>query len=199
MKKNIFLKISDLFNSLSNRFKTNDKSPDSYLDDFVNALQNDEPEKAHKAYDQHIMNADLDYSVFRATNLGNLNEFLAVAAEVSNDKKTKWLFYKKSFDVVVSKENEELFRYLFKNNHIPNPDTLLHTLSNKNAYKIALVVLYDLNFKVTEKMKKLLTCDNDGKTHTKMLALIEKRDLYLELGKNINNNQPNSKAKINKV
>jgi hypothetical protein len=48
-------------------------------------------------------------------------------------------------------------------------------------------------------MKKMLTCDGDGKTHTQMLALIEKRELYFELGENLNSNQPKAKSKINKI
>jgi hypothetical protein len=105
--------------------------------------------------------------------------------------------------MAVSQDNEEVFKHILDNNHLTlndvNQNTLLQTLSNKSAYKIASLVLYDLNFEVTEKMKKMLTCDSDGKKHTQMLALIEKRDLYFELGENLNDNQPKEKSRINKI
>jgi hypothetical protein len=196
-------KISDFFKNFFKRFKTNDKPTDPNLNDLVNALKNYDPKKAHKAYDQYVMNAVLDHSVLRAITQRDLNDFLSVVAKVPNDKKSRFLFYKKSFDMAVSQDNEEIFKHILDNNHLTlndvNPNTLLHTLSNKNAYKIALLILYDLNFEVTEKMKKMLTCDNDGKQHTKMLALIEKRDLYFELGENLNSNQPKEKSRINKI
>lgn len=197
---NIFSKISESFKSL---FKGKDKSADSDLDNMIHALKNDDPERAIKAYDQHVMNTALANSASRAISQGDLNDFLSVAAKVSNDKKSRFLFYKRSFDVALSRDNEEIFKHILDNNHLTlndiNPDTLLHTLSEKNAYKIASIVLYDLNFQVTEKMKKILTCDNDGKNHTQMLALIEKRDLFLELGKNLSDNKPKEKSRINKI
>jgi hypothetical protein len=199
MKNNIFLKISDFFK----KFKIKDKPTDPNLNDLVNALKNYDPKKAHKAYDQYVMNAVLDHSVLRAITQRDLNDFLSVVAKVPNDKKSRFLFYKKSFDMAVSQDNEEVFKHILDNNHLTlndvNQNTLLQTLSNKSAYKIASLVLYDLNFEVTEKMKKMLTCDSDGKKHTQMLALIEKRDLYFELGENLNDNQPKEKSRINKI
>jgi hypothetical protein len=62
MKNNIFLKISDFFK----KFKIKDKPTDPNLNDLVNALKNYDPKKAHKAYDQYVMNAVLDHSVLRA-------------------------------------------------------------------------------------------------------------------------------------
>jgi hypothetical protein len=200
MKNKIFLKISDLFKSF---FKGKDKPTDPNLNDLVNALKNYDPKKAHKAYDQYVMNAVLDHSVLRAITQRDLNDFLSVVAKVPNDKKSRFLFYKKSFDMAVNADNEEIFKHILDNNHLTlndvNPDIFLHTLSDKSAYKIASVVLYDLNFTVTKKMKKMLTCDSDGKKHTQMLALIEKRDLYFELGENLEDHQPKAKSKINKI
>jgi predicted RNA-binding protein associated with RNAse of E/G family len=193
-------KITNFFKNL---FKIKDKPTRSDLGDMLHALQNNDADKANKAYDQYVMNATLNYSAVKAISQGDLNDFLLVVAKVPNDKQSRFLFYKKSFDIVVSEDNEEIFKHILDNNHLTlndvNPDTLLHTLSNKNAYKIASIVLYDLNFTVTEKMKKMLTCDGDGKTHTQMLALIEKRELYFDLGENLNSNQPKAKSKINKI
>jgi predicted RNA-binding protein associated with RNAse of E/G family len=186
-----------------NLFKIKDKSTRSDLGDMLHALQNNDADKANKAYDQYVINATLNYSAVKAISQGDLNYFLSLHEKVPNDKKSRFLFYKKSFDIAVSQDNEEIFKHILDNNHLTlndiNPDTLLHTLSTKNAYEIASVVLYGLNFTVTEKMKKMLTCDSDGKTHTQMLALIEKRDLYLELGENLKDNQPKEKFKINKI
>jgi hypothetical protein len=195
MKNNIFLKISESFKSF---FKIKDKSNNSYLDDLVNALENSDGDKLNKAYERHIKETELDYLALKFNQVAP-NEFLSEIEKVPTDKKSRLYFYKRSFDMAVNLENEEVFKYLFNNNHITNSDTLLHTISDKNAYKIASILLYDLNFTVTEKMKRILTYDKDGKTHTKMLALIEKRDLFLELGENLNSDQPKEKSRINKI
>ena len=201
MTSNKFLNIFKLFKNFAKRFKTNIDPTEKNLKDLLTAIENNNSDKAHQAYADYLDNSRINSIIPTIIGNGNLNLFLNLAETIPKDKQNQFSFYQKSFTSSVYHDNDKVFKHIFENKHLTlddiNRDNLLNFLSEKNAYKIASYLLYDLKFEINEKIMKNLFFDEKGKKHFQMLEFIEKRDLYFELGEKLENILP--KEKTNKI
>ncbi len=110
-------------------------------------------------------------------------------------------FYGTALSFSMGCDNKDVVEYLIKNGRIniwEISDLDIMQASTSKSDKLLHYILFDLNIKPNNELIKILKCDANGITHTETLALIEKRDLMVQLDKELEQNK-NNKPKPKKL
>jgi hypothetical protein len=218
MKNNNFLNISKSINWIKDLFRNQ-----GYWSNQAYYTQKAVTEGNIQKFEQicNGRNPDIDFSnlITHAILKDNLELFFKIEKKAIEAKKTKissrnfenryknkhlkYLFYNEVIGTAIIRDNIELIKYLIQNKKIDTKEAFdgyaVFQMSIFKSDKILKYVLFDLNIAISDILMQKLECDPKGNRHAKTLDLIEKRNIYFELNKDLKDNQQTKKTKQNKI
>jgi hypothetical protein len=137
-----------------------------------------------------------DYGCQLAIN-GNYDLFLKVEKVGIETDVIDQLFYRNLFDWSFSRDNIDIVKHLIDNGHFKASDiddNSFLTIVKQDAEKLLLYILYDLNYQPTRNIITWLTVEDPN---PRIISMIEKRDLFMELdGMKVNDVPKKNRPKI---